>query len=42
MVAKLGIYFPDEFTDEVYARAPYCGRPSPDTTNATDTIFPDG
>jgi protocatechuate 3,4-dioxygenase beta subunit len=36
------LYFPDEVTDEVYARAPYCGRPSRDTTNATDTIFPEG
>jgi protocatechuate 3,4-dioxygenase beta subunit len=36
------LYFPEEVTDEVYAQAPYCGRPSRDTTNATDTIFPEG
>jgi protocatechuate 3,4-dioxygenase beta subunit len=36
------LYFPDEVTDEVFAQAPYCGRPSRDTTNATDTIFPEG
>jgi protocatechuate 3,4-dioxygenase beta subunit len=36
------LYFPDEVTDEIYAQAPYSGRPPRDTTNATDTIFPEG
>ena len=33
------LYFPDELTDQVYARPPYAGRPPRDTTNATDSIF---
>lgn len=36
------LYFPDELTDEVFARPPYAGRPPRDTTNATDSIFVDG
>ena len=36
------LYFPDELTDEVFARPPYAGRPPRDTTNAMDTIFADG
>jgi len=36
------LYFPDELTDQVFARPPYAARPSRDTTNATDTIFVDG
>jgi protocatechuate 3,4-dioxygenase beta subunit len=36
------LYFPDEVTDEVFARLPYAGRPPRDTTNATDSIFADG
>jgi protocatechuate 3,4-dioxygenase beta subunit len=36
------LYFPDELSDEVFARPPYAGRPPRDTTNATDSIFVDG
>ena len=36
------LYFPDELTDQVFARPPYAGRPTRDTTNATDSIFVDG
>jgi protocatechuate 3,4-dioxygenase beta subunit len=36
------LYFPDELTDQVFARPPYAGRPPRDTTNATDGIFVDG
>ena len=36
------LYFPDEITDRVLARAPYAERPGRDTTNATDEIFPTG
>ena len=36
------LYFDDELTDEVFARAPYADRPSRDTTNATDSIFAEG
>jgi protocatechuate 3,4-dioxygenase beta subunit len=36
------LYFPDELTDQVFARPPYAGRPPRDTTNATDNIFADG
>jgi protocatechuate 3,4-dioxygenase beta subunit len=36
------LYFPDELTDQVFARPPYAGRPARDTTNATDSIFVDG
>jgi protocatechuate 3,4-dioxygenase beta subunit len=36
------LYFPDELTDQVFARPPYAGRPPRDTTNATDSIFTDG
>ena len=36
------LYFPDQLTDEVFARPPYRERPRRDTTNATDVIFPTG
>jgi protocatechuate 3,4-dioxygenase beta subunit len=36
------LYFPDEVTDVVLARAPYAERPGRDTTNATDGIFRTG
>jgi protocatechuate 3,4-dioxygenase beta subunit len=36
------LYFPDEVSDQVLARAPYAERPGRDTTNATDEIFPTG
>jgi protocatechuate 3,4-dioxygenase beta subunit len=36
------LYFPDELSDQVFARPPYVGRPRRDTTNATDSIFIDG
>jgi protocatechuate 3,4-dioxygenase beta subunit len=36
------LYFPDELTDQVFARPPYAGRPPRDTTNTTDSIFVDG
>lgn len=36
------LYFPDERTDQVFARPPYAGGPARDTTNATDSIFVDG
>jgi protocatechuate 3,4-dioxygenase beta subunit len=36
------LYFPDDLTDEVFARPPYAGRPPRDTTNAADSIFVDG
>jgi protocatechuate 3,4-dioxygenase beta subunit len=36
------LYFPDELTDQVFARPPYAGRRGRDTTNATDSIFVDG
>lgn len=36
------LYFPDELTDQVFARPPYAGRSPRDTTNATDSIFADG
>jgi protocatechuate 3,4-dioxygenase beta subunit len=36
------LYFPDEITDVVFARPPYCERPGRDTTNATDEIYPTG
>jgi protocatechuate 3,4-dioxygenase beta subunit len=36
------LYFPDEVTDAVFARAPYRERPGRDTTNATDSIFAGG
>ena len=36
------LYFDDELTDEVFARAPYTDRPPRDTTNATDSIFAEG
>src|SRR5882672_1279355 len=34
--ATTQIYFPDEVTNAVYARAPYDRHPNRDTTNATD------
>jgi protocatechuate 3,4-dioxygenase beta subunit len=36
------LYFPDEISDDVLARAPYDARPDRDTTIATDEIFPSG
>ena len=36
------LYFPDEVSDRVLARAPYAERPVRDTTNDTDEIFPTG
>ena len=36
------LYFPDEVSDQVLARAPYAERPGRDTINATDEIFPIG
>ena len=36
------LYFPDEISDQVLARAPYADRPDRDTTNETDEIFPSG
>lgn len=36
------LYFPDEVSDQVLARAPYDERQGRDTTNATDEIFPTG
>ena len=37
--ATTQLYFPDAITDDVYAVAPYAGRPQRDTTNPTDSIF---
>ena len=36
------LYFPDDLSDQVFARSPYSARPDRDTTNATDEIFPTG
>jgi protocatechuate 3,4-dioxygenase beta subunit len=36
------LYFPDEVSDRVLAKAPYAERPGRDTTNTTDEIFPSG
>ena len=36
------LYFPDEISEQVLARAPYAARPGRDTSNASDTIFPTG
>jgi protocatechuate 3,4-dioxygenase beta subunit len=36
------LYFPEEISDEVLARAPYAARPRRDTTNGTDEIFATG
>jgi protocatechuate 3,4-dioxygenase beta subunit len=33
------LYFPEDVTDAVFSRAPYCERPGRDTTNATDSIY---
>jgi hypothetical protein len=33
------LYFPDEVTNAVYARAPYDRHPNRDTTNATDRFL---
>jgi protocatechuate 3,4-dioxygenase beta subunit len=38
-VATTQLYFPDEVTDAVYARAPYNRHPNRDTTNATDRFL---
>ena len=37
--ATTQLYFPDEVTNAVYARAPYNGHPNRDTTNATDRFL---
>lgn len=36
------LYFPDELSDHVFARAPYARRAGRDTTNDTDEILPTG
>jgi protocatechuate 3,4-dioxygenase beta subunit len=36
------LYFPDEISDAILARAPYAARPTRDTRNASDEIFPTG
>jgi len=36
------LYFPDETTDQVFARTPYAERDPRDTVNDTDSIFIDG
>ena len=36
------LYFPDDLTDVVLSLEPYSQRPSRDTTNGTDEIFPTG
>lgn len=33
------LYFPEAITNDVFAVAPYAGRPQRDTTNETDSIF---
>ena len=38
-VATTQLYFPDEITNAVYARAPYNRHPNRDTTNATDRFL---
>jgi protocatechuate 3,4-dioxygenase beta subunit len=38
-VATTQLYFPDEVTNAVYARAPYNRHPNRDTTNATDRFL---
>ena len=38
-VATTQLYFPDEVTSAVYARAPYDRHPNRDTTNATDRFL---
>jgi protocatechuate 3,4-dioxygenase beta subunit len=35
-------YFPEDATRAVFTRPPYRQRPTPDTTNDTDEIFPTG
>jgi hypothetical protein len=37
--ATTQLYFPDEVTNAVYARAPYDRHPNRDTTNATDRFL---
>lgn len=36
------LYFPDEISDQILARAPYATWPGRDTTIDTDEIFPTG
>jgi protocatechuate 3,4-dioxygenase beta subunit len=36
------LYFPDEITDQVFARPPYAEHDPRDTVNDTDSIFVDG
>jgi protocatechuate 3,4-dioxygenase beta subunit len=38
-VATTQLYFPDEITNAVYARAPYSRHPNRDTMNATDRFL---
>src|SRR2546425_1572792 len=38
-VATTQLYFPDEITNTVYARAPYNRHPNRDTTNTTDRFL---
>ncbi|MCB9138323.1 MAG: intradiol ring-cleavage dioxygenase [Caldilineaceae bacterium] len=35
------LFFPDEFTNQVFTREPYADKGLPDTTNATDNIYQD-
>jgi protocatechuate 3,4-dioxygenase beta subunit len=37
--ATTQLYFPDDVTNAVYARAPYDRHPNRDTTNATDRFL---
>jgi protocatechuate 3,4-dioxygenase beta subunit len=36
------LFFPDDFTSDVYRRSPYASRPGPDLVNRQDQIFSDG
>jgi protocatechuate 3,4-dioxygenase beta subunit len=36
------LYFPDTFTDSVYNRTPYNGRPDRDMRNASDSVYRNG
>lgn len=36
------LYFPEDVTAAVFTRPPYRERPTPDTTNNTDEIYPTG
>ncbi len=41
-LARASCYFPEEPTRAVFSRSPYRERPTPDTTNDTDGIYPTG